>query len=65
MANMWSMYVGKKVFLRTNKERIYIGIVKEVVDVGSGVIFISMITIKEGRWVTVTSSEIAEIKEEE
>ena len=62
--DVWSKYEGRKIFLRTNKNRTYSGIVKEVADVGDGVIFISLIRY-DGKWVTVTASEIVEIKEEE
>ena len=31
--NVLTKYEGKKVFLRTNKDRTYSGIVKEVVDI--------------------------------
>ena len=62
--NVWEKYVGKKVFLRTNNQRTYSGIVKEAVDVGDGLIFISLITIQE-KWVTITAQDISEIKEED
>ena len=61
--DVWSKYEGKKIFLRTNKDRVYNGVVKEVADVGDGVIFISIIRY-DGKWVTVVASEIVEIKEE-
>ena len=61
--DVWSKYEGKKVFLRTNKDRVYSGVVKEVADIGDGVIFISLITYKN-QWVTIIASEIVEIKEE-
>ena len=62
--NVWSKYEGKKVFLRTNKDRVYSGVIKEVADVGNGIIFISLISSVTGKWTTIVSSEIIEIKEE-
>lgn len=60
----WKGWEGKRVFLRTNKSKVYSGVVKEVADVGDGVIFFSIID-KFGSWVTVVVSEIIEIKEED
>ena len=62
--NVWEKYVGKKVFLRTNNQRTYSGIVQEAIDVGDGLIFISLITA-QGKWVTVTAQDIVEIKQED
>lgn len=61
--NVWEKYEGKKVFLRTNKNRVYSGVIKEIADVGNGIIFISLIN-SLGQWTTVVGSEITEIKEE-
>lgn len=59
----WNVWIGKQIFLRTNKDKVYSGIVKEVADVGDGIIFLSLLD-KFGQWVTVTVKEIVEIKEE-
>ena len=59
----WKKWMGKKVFIRTNKDRYYSGQVGEVVDVGDGLAFISLVD-KFDMWVTVATTEIAEIKEE-
>lgn len=59
----WNIWIGKKVFLRTIRERVYSGVVQEVQDIGDGIMFLSFID-KFGEWVTVTTKEIAEIKEE-
>lgn len=59
----WKGWEGKKVFLRTNKSKVYSGIVKEVDDKGDRIIFISIID-KFGMLVTLITSEILEIKEE-
>lgn len=61
--SVWDKYEGRKVFLRTNKDRTYYGVVKEIVDAGDGVIFISIVRY-DGMWTTVLTSEIVEIKEE-
>lgn len=61
--DVWRQYVGKKIFLRTNKDRVYSGVVKEIDDSNRNLIFISLIDIK-GRLITILSSEITEIKEE-
>lgn len=63
--DVWEKYVGKKVFLRTNNHRTYSGIIKEVVGVGDGLIFISLVTTHQSKWVTVAAHEIVEIKEED
>lgn len=60
--NIWQKYEGKKVFIRTSKERIYIGVIKEIADVGDNIFFISL-TTRNG-WATIVASEIVEIKEE-
>jgi len=62
--DVWKKYEGKKVFLRTNKNRVYSGVVKDISDVGNDVVFISLIDIK-GDWVTISINEIVEIKEED
>lgn len=62
--DVWKRFENKKVFLRTNNNRVYCGIVQEVVDVGNGIIFISLID-KNNKWVTIINNEIAEIKEED
>jgi hypothetical protein len=58
----WKRWEGKKIFVRT-KTHVYSGVVKEVADVGDGIVFISFLD-KFGNWVTVTSTEILEMKEE-
>lgn len=60
--NVWKEYLGKKIFLRTVKDRIYIGVVKDITDLGDNIIFFSLTTSKG--WVTVLARDIAEIKEE-
>ena len=59
----WNGWIGKKIFLRTRKDKVYSGVVKEVQDCGDGLVFISLID-KFDNWVTVTANEIAELKEE-
>jgi ribosome maturation factor RimP len=59
----WEKWEGKKVFLRTDKDKVFSGIVKEVADIGDGIIFISLID-RFGLWITVPVSKIAELKEE-
>lgn len=59
----WNRWKGKKVFIRTNRDRFYSGIVGEVIEVGEGLAFISLVD-KFDMWVTISTSEIAEIKEE-
>ena len=56
-------YEGKKVFIRTNNQRTYSGVVKEVADVGDNTIFISLM-LMTGFWATFSMNEIAEIREE-
>lgn len=63
MMEGWKRWEGKKIFIRTNKDRTYSGIVGEVVDVGNGLAFISF-RDRFDMWVTVATTEIAEIKEE-
>ena len=60
----WKKWMGKKVFLRTNNNRVYSGVVQEVEDVGDDLFFISIID-KFGKWMTVVNKEIVEIKEED
>lgn len=59
----WKKWNGKKVFLRTNKGKVFQGVIEEVEDMGSGLIFISLID-KFSNFVTVTVGEIVEIKED-
>lgn len=59
----WKRWEGLKVFIRTKSGKFYSGVVKEVADIGDGIIFISLID-KFGQWVSVTAKEIVELKEE-
>lgn len=59
----WNRWKGKKVFIRTKRDRFYSGLVGEVVEISDGLAFISLVD-KFDMWVTVSTSEIAEIKEE-
>lgn len=58
MIDGWTKWMDKKVFLRTTNGRVYTGIVKEADQR-----FISLID-KFGLWVTVSVSDIVEIKED-
>lgn len=60
---VWENYVGKKVFLRTKNNRIYIGVVK-VVDSSTPPLHFLHILTKDNYSVMVVHSEIVEIKEE-
>jgi hypothetical protein len=57
----WNEWVGKKVFIRTNYNKVYSGVVKYV-DAGEA----NLITIidKYGKLVSILSNQINEIKEE-
>lgn len=59
----WKEWEGRKIFLRTKSGKVYSGNVKEIADVGDGLVFISIID-KFGLWVTISTGEIIEIKEE-
>lgn len=61
--NVWEQYVGKKVFLRTRYNRIYIGVVKVVDSTSPPLHFLHILT-KDNHSVIVVHSEIVEIKEE-
>lgn len=63
MMDGWNKWQGRRIFLRTNKDRVYTGVVQEIADCGDDLIFLSLID-KFGAWVTVIVSEIVEIKEE-
>lgn len=60
---VWDNYVGKKVFLRTKYNRIYIGIIQRIDSSSPPLHFIYLIDTK-GKSVTLVHSEIVEIKEE-
>lgn len=59
----WNRWIGCKAFFRTKNGRVYSGTVKEVIDNGDDLIFISFID-RFDNWVTLVNSEIVEIKEE-
>jgi len=59
----WSVWIGKKVFLRTNRGYIYSGIVKDVESDKQGLILITL-TDKFDKLVCFSSGEILEIREE-
>ena len=59
----WNDWNGKRIFVQLKSGAVYSGVVKEVADVGDGLIFIS-ITDKFGMWVTFVVSEIIKIVEE-
>lgn len=61
--DVWGSYVGKKVFLRTRNNRIYIGIIKQV-DSSSPPLHFIYLKDNKGMIVTLVHSEIVEIKEE-
>ena len=61
--NVWQQYVGKKVFLRTKNNRIYIGVVKAVDSSTIPLHFLHLLT-KENYSVIIVHYEIVEIKEE-
>lgn len=63
MTNIFERFEGKKVFISLKNNNIYNGIVSEVADLGNGLIFISIVD-KFNKWVTFSSGEIAEIREE-
>ena len=59
----FKQYEGKKIYVSLNNGRFYSGIVKEINDEGSGLVFISIID-KFGSFVTFSSKEILLIQEE-
>ena len=61
--SIWMSLVGKKVFIRLNKGRVYSGIIKSVDTSSKPLIFISLID-KFNHSITILHSEILEIKEE-
>lgn len=61
--DVWQEYVGKKVFLRTRNNRIYVGIIKQV-DSSSPPLHFIYLKDQKGMIVTLVHSEIVEIKEE-
>lgn len=61
--NVWNKFIEKKCYVRTNKDRTFSGIIKEVVEMSTNVYFISLVK-PDGKWVTIISSEVTEIKEE-
>lgn len=62
--NVWNKFLNKKVYICLKNNRTYSGIVTEVADVGDGLVFISL-RYKDEKEVTITTSEIMEIKEED
>ena len=62
--NVWKQYEGKKIFLRTKYDRVYSGIVKDVSEVFEYSYFITLINM-QGKFVTISTNDIVEIKEEE
>lgn len=60
----WNKYLNKKVYVILKNKRNYSGIVKEIEDVGNGLVFISLIDIKN-KFVTFTIGEIEVIEMEE
>jgi len=60
----WSNYLNKKVFIRTLRDRTYSGVVTQVDDKSIPLIFITIID-KYKKRVTLSASEIVEIKEED
>lgn len=61
---VWRKYEGMKVFVILKSGREYSGKVKEIVDAGNGLVFISIID-KKNHFVTFSSGEIKVIQEEE
>lgn len=59
----WGRWIEKRVILITSNDFSYKGVVKEVQDVGSGWIFISMIDDKSNKWITFVNKEIKVLKE--
>lgn len=60
----WNDWNGKRIFVQLKSGGVYSGMVKEVSDVGDGLVFISIID-KFGQWVTFTVQEIIKIVEED
>lgn len=60
--NFLARYIEKVVKINLKSGFYYQGVVKEVADVGNGLIFISIID-KRNQWVTFSSNEIISINE--
>jgi small nuclear ribonucleoprotein (snRNP)-like protein len=61
--DIWSKYLGKKIFLRTKYNRVYTGKVTDIDDKVMGCVFISLVDIKN-KDVIISVADIVEIKEE-
>jgi len=59
----FKQYQGKKVFISLKNHRVYTGVVKEILDQGNGLVFISIID-KFGNNVTFATGELISIQEE-
>ncbi len=62
--DVWKKYLKKKVFVVLKNDRRYSGKLINISDIGNGLIFLSIIDIKN-HLVTFTSDEIKMIQEEE
>lgn len=60
----WSKWIGKKVFIRTNNNRVYSGRIKDIEIYPKPLIWIILID-KFNKIIQFSTNEIAEIKEEE
>ncbi len=59
----WKDWIGKKVFIRTKRDKVYSGIIKSIDDSSKPLIFINIID-KFNNKVMLVYSDIVEMKEE-